>query len=226
MVKQNKLWKIIIFFIFFPLKSFLLLILLSLFGINSLPPIYGQFLSSIFALIVLILLFQLYKKDVLDLLFKKSFKIRYLLIFILIAFLIRLPILPLIFGLLKNNPNKILESQWPTMSATQGTGAYVEYIILIMNIVILGPILEELFHRGIVFNYLRNKYSPVLTIMISGFLFALVHGNILLIASTLISGIVFAFVYYKTEDIKYPILLHSLVNLFPFIIPYIFLLIK
>jgi membrane protease YdiL (CAAX protease family) len=227
MIKPNKLWKIVLFFIFFPLKSLVLLILLSLFGINSLSPIYGQFLSLILALILLVLMFQLYKKDVFNSLFKKGFKIKYLLILILISLLIRLPILPLIFGLLNNNSEAIVKSQWPTMIATQGTFAsYIEYIFLIINIVILAPFLEELFHRGVVFNYLKNKFSPILTIIISGFLFALIHGNILLIASTLISGLMFAYVYYKTEDIKYPILLHSLVNLFPFVIPYIFLLLK
>lgn len=223
MIYSNNLWRIILFFIFFPLKTLILSLLLLFFGINSIPAVFAQFLSLLFAIIILTILFKLYKKDSLNSLFKKGFRIKHLPIFILVAFLIRLPILPLLFGLLNNNSDKVLESQWPTQSVAGGIASRIEYIILIINVVILTPLLEEVFHRGIVFNYLKNKFSPVLTILFSGFLFALVHGNILLIASSFIPGLIFSYIYYKTDDIKYPILLHSLVNLFPFIFPYVLL---
>lgn len=222
MSTKNIFPKIVLFYLYFPLRTFVSLILLSLFKVNSLPGVYAQIISTILSIFFLAILFQLYKKNEFASLFKKGFKLWYLPVFILVAFFVRLPILPLVFGLLNGNSKAIADSQWPSLSASPSGAAWIEYFTLFINVVILGPLLEEIFFRGIILNYLKKKYSILISILICSFLFALIHGNALLIASSFIPGLLFSFVYYKTDDLKYPILLHSLVNLFPFVYPYIF----
>lgn len=226
MSTKNIFPKIVLFYLYFPLRTFVVLILLSLFKVDSLPGVYAQTISTILSIFFVFIVFQLYKKSEFVFLFKRGFKLWYLPVFILIAFFVRLPILPLVLGLLNGNSKAIVDSQWPSMSASQGLAVWFEYITLFINVVLLGPIFEEIFFRGVILNYLRNKYLIWISILICSLLFALIHGNILLVVSTFIPSLLFSYVYYKTNDLKYPILLHSLVNLFPFIYPYIFLLLR
>lgn len=87
---------------------------------------------------------------------------------------------------------------------------------------ILGPILEEVIFRKIIFGVLYNKYNFFVAALISSIVFALVHGepeHLLLYASM---GFTFAFLYVKTKRILVPIFAHVAMNTLVIIIQTIF----
>ncbi|EPN3666095.1 type II CAAX endopeptidase family protein [Enterococcus hirae] len=82
-----------------------------------------------------------------------------------------------------------------------------------------GVILEEIVFRFCMINLQTNKKSQYIIMLISAFLFALVHGFGLVI---FLSGILLGFVYIKTQNIWYSIITHSLYNCFAILV-YLFL---
>ncbi len=87
------------------------------------------------------------------------------------------------------------------------------YVWLIVAACVVGPVLEELIFRGVIFNLLKKTFrSPLPAILISGIAFGVWHGNLVQSVYAIITGIVLALVYEKTNDIKYPILIHVLNN--------------
>lgn len=85
-----------------------------------------------------------------------------------------------------------------------------------INMIIIAPIIEELVYRGIIFNYCRKKTSLLWAVLISASLFSIVHFNPEGIIFHLIYGVMFAIVYYKTNNLLIPILLHSSINAIAF----------
>ncbi|MCL9971447.1 CPBP family intramembrane metalloprotease [Anoxybacillus kestanbolensis] len=79
---------------------------------------------------------------------------------------------------------------------------------------IVGPVLEEIIFRKIIFGTLYQKYNFFLSAIISSLLFAVVHLEFehLLLYATM--GFVFAFLYVKTKRIIVPIAAHVLMNTF------------
>lgn len=87
---------------------------------------------------------------------------------------------------------------------------------LLPTILIVGiasPIVEELVFRKILLERLRN-YGDVIAILVSGLCFGFYHGNIAQFLYASVLGFIFAYVAVRTEDIRYTMLLHILVNMF------------
>ena len=85
--------------------------------------------------------------------------------------------------------------------------------IIILVVVIIGPIFEELIFRKVFIDTI-GKYSTPLAILVSAASFAMFHGNITQIIYTFAVGLILGWVYTKTKNIIYPIILHMLVNFF------------
>ncbi len=88
----------------------------------------------------------------------------------------------------------------------------------IVFVVILGPIMEEIGFRKILIDKL-GKYSPNLAIILSGITFGLFHNNIHQFFYATAIGMLFAYIYSISGDIRYTIGLHMIVNLFHGILP-------
>ena len=97
----------------------------------------------------------------------------------------------------------------PIEHLIQNTNIYVNAII----VVILAPIFEELFFRKLLIDR-TIKYGAKLSILLSALLFALFHGNLNQFFYAFFIGGFFAYVYIKTGNIKYSIILHGFVNFF------------
>ena len=87
----------------------------------------------------------------------------------------------------------------------------------ILSAIIVAPIVEEMFYRHVLLRlFLRTYRSPLLAILYSAILFTMLHSQILirpiLIVPYLTSGIVFGYLYYKSNSIWFCILMHSLTN--------------
>jgi len=90
-------------------------------------------------------------------------------------------------------------------------------ILAFISIVVLAPILEEMLFRGIILDgYLKN-YSPVNSILISAFLFALIHGNLAQGIGAFVMGLVTGLLYWQTKSLLFCIALHFTNNLAAFL---------
>jgi len=96
----------------------------------------------------------------------------------------------------------------------------VWYQILFM--VILGPIAEELIFRKIIISRLR-VYGERTAILLSALLFGAYHGNLQQSCYAFALGLVFGYVYNKTDDLKTCVGLHMVVNFFSGVLPMFFL---
>jgi membrane protease YdiL (CAAX protease family) len=83
---------------------------------------------------------------------------------------------------------------------------------LVFSIVILAPLVEEVFFRGFVFNGLRGRMDWWWAAVISGALFAAAHLDPLFLLPAFLIGFMLAFLYQKTNSIWPGMIVHFLVN--------------
>lgn len=94
--------------------------------------------------------------------------------------------------------------------------------LLIVVTSIIGPILEEIIFRKIIFRVIYKRTNFIIGALISSIIFAIVHGepeHLLLYASM---GFTFAFLYVKTNRIIVPIFAHIMMNTIVVIIQTLF----
>lgn len=77
---------------------------------------------------------------------------------------------------------------------------------------LITPILEELLHRGIVYKRLRNMFGLFPAIIVSAFIFAGLHFNIVQFLYAFLLGLVFAIFMEKAKHLYAPILAHIIAN--------------
>ncbi|UYX51743.1 CPBP family intramembrane metalloprotease [Bacillus thuringiensis] len=87
----------------------------------------------------------------------------------------------------------------------------IQSIIYVLSVAIITPIKEEILYRGILYRFFEKKYSFLVGIIISSFIFGILHGGFPITA--MIMGIVFAMLYKKTQSIVPSIILHIVWNL-------------
>lgn len=85
----------------------------------------------------------------------------------------------------------------------------------LVTFVLLAPILEELIFRGIMLDGLLRRTAPWKAILLSSFLFALVHLNPWQFISAMVIGIFAGWVYFRTRNLLYPMLIHITNNALP-----------
>ncbi|GAB3799381.1 lysostaphin resistance A-like protein [Virgibacillus kimchii] len=101
----------------------------------------------------------------------------------------------------------------PGSENTQAIMDIARYSPLFMVVpAIIGPILEEIIFRKIIFGELYKKMNFFFAALLSSFIFGIIHGEPqhLLIYATM--GFVFAFLYVKTKRIIVPIIVHAAMN--------------
>jgi hypothetical protein len=82
----------------------------------------------------------------------------------------------------------------------------------IIRVLILVPILEEVFYRRIILNSLLEKHNAIFAILVSSVMFSVGHLDFNYSIVFFVGGIMLGFLYYKTYDIKYAIGLHIFIN--------------
>lgn len=90
--------------------------------------------------------------------------------------------------------------------------AVVEPWVAVLAIVVLAPIAEELFFRGVVFNAFLRERGPRLASIGSAALFAGIHLSIVALLPILLLGLALAWVYHRTGNLLAPIVMHAVVN--------------
>lgn len=84
--------------------------------------------------------------------------------------------------------------------------------------VLIAPVMEELMFRKILIDR-TIQYGQGVSIVVSGVLFGLVHGNFYQFFYACALGMIFAYLYTKTGRIKYPIMFHMIINFLGSIVP-------
>ena len=90
-----------------------------------------------------------------------------------------------------------------------------EYIIGLFIMAFFPALFEEVFFRGTLQNlFLRWLKNPIVAILITSFLFSLVHSSIYLFLSRMALGFVLGLMYYYTKNIWINIVAHFINNAF------------
>lgn len=97
----------------------------------------------------------------------------------------------------------------------------VSKIYMIMLICIIGPVLEELFFRGYVFNILKKKYNIIIGAIASSLLYMFFHDLKINFMYLFIPGLIYVYVYDKTKNILSSITVHSMNNTIWFLLTYL-----
>lgn len=77
---------------------------------------------------------------------------------------------------------------------------------------LIGPIIEELIFRKVIFNGLRRKMNVFVAAILSSIIFGLFHLEIAHLLIYFAMGIVFTFLYVQTKRIIVPIIVHMSLN--------------
>ena len=95
-------------------------------------------------------------------------------------------------------------------------------IISMILLSLITPIIEEVFFRGIICNLLIKKYSPIISIIISGVIFDFGHGSVGLIFLLTGSSFYFGYIYIKSNSLWNSIIVHVINNSIVSLISYYF----
>jgi membrane protease YdiL (CAAX protease family) len=84
---------------------------------------------------------------------------------------------------------------------------------------LIGPFVEELFFRGLLYAWMRQRLGASVCIILTSLLFASLHGNISVIQLT--GGILFASIYEWRRNIWAPFIVHAIANIGIWVIPHL-----
>jgi membrane protease YdiL (CAAX protease family) len=87
-----------------------------------------------------------------------------------------------------------------------------EAAMLFVAAAIVAPFVEEMFFRGLIYRYLRGRYSVVPALITSSALFAVMHPYLPLLPGLFVLGAVFARVTERYQSLYPAVLLHGLNN--------------
>lgn len=85
-------------------------------------------------------------------------------------------------------------------------------LLLILAGGILGPVMEELLFRGIVFGLLEKVKKGWFAVFFSALLFGIAHMTFVQSVYTFIMGFIAGTIYLKTRNILWPVIMHITIN--------------
>lgn len=93
------------------------------------------------------------------------------------------------------------------------------WIVLLVSVVI-APIVEELMFRKLLIDRM-SVYGDKVAIITSAVAFGLFHGNFYQLFYAAFIGLILGYIYVKTANILYPMLMHILFNLWGSLVPWL-----
>ncbi|MGU7999703.1 CPBP family intramembrane glutamic endopeptidase [Streptococcus suis] len=105
------------------------------------------------------------------------------------------------------------------VTAVDKINQIVPFPIFLLIVGIIGPIVEELFYRKFLQDSLKNILNPWLAIVLQGLIFGLGHAKsldsseIINTIPQICSGIYLGYLYHRTGNLCYPMLVHCAGNL-------------
>jgi len=93
-------------------------------------------------------------------------------------------------------------------------------LLFLLTGCLVGPFVEELFFRGLLYSWLRQRTSLAVAIILSSLLFASLHGTISPVQ--LVGGLLFAALFEWRKSIWAPFAVHCLANVGIWLVPYVY----
>jgi membrane protease YdiL (CAAX protease family) len=100
----------------------------------------------------------------------------------------------------------------PEPQAAEQALSIVDPVIAVPAVVIVAPIAEELFFRGVAFNAWLREHGYRRALFGSSALFALIHGSLLALLPIFLLGIALALVYERSRSLLASMVMHATVN--------------
>lgn len=97
----------------------------------------------------------------------------------------------------------------------------VAQVLLVIYAVIIGPFIEEVVFRGVVFPAVSRRFNIYAGIIVNTLIWSLLHFQINVIIFTLIFGVILSYLYLKTQSIWPSYLTHVCKNLMAVIAIYV-----
>lgn len=85
------------------------------------------------------------------------------------------------------------------------------FLISLFMVALIPSVFEEIVYRGVIYNT-YSKVSPLKGIILSGFLFGIIHGNLNQFSYAFTMGIVFALLIEATDSILSTMIVHFIIN--------------
>lgn len=102
------------------------------------------------------------------------------------------------------------------------TSGWISFAVTLLFVGVLVPFSEELFFRGAIYTWLRERTPVWAAVLISSMIFGLGHiDSAGVVAASFVMGVVNAWVFEKTRSIWVPILIHILNNSLAVILVYL-----
>ena len=97
--------------------------------------------------------------------------------------------------------------QNPLLNVVLDLNPWIAFLVTVL----LAPLVEELIFRKLLVDR-TVPFGQKRAVLLSGLMFGLFHGNLNQFAYAFPLGLFFAFLYVKTGRLRYPILLHMIIN--------------
>lgn len=140
----------------------------------------------------------------------------------LVLSLLLLPLRGLVGVLVQNLAGPGLQGLEGRMNVIAPAGfTWVGFLVTLVGAGLLVPISEELFFRGALFTWFRQRYTFPIALLASSVLFALGHIDTLgVVASSFVLALFNAWVYERSKTLWAPIVMHMTTNSFAVILIY------
>lgn len=100
--------------------------------------------------------------------------------------------------------------------------SWVSFLVTLVFTGILVPFSEELFFRGAIYSWMRDRLPVWAAVLLSAFIFGLGHMDSLgVVAASFVMGVVNAWVLEKTRSIWVPVVIHAANNSLAVILIYL-----
>ena len=212
-MKKSIIKSIIIFIVFFisiNLLGYTNHYLLGDFLLDTIPEAYNIADTFIYLPILIVVLFYIKKNNAFKDILNGEINIPDIILIIFICLLFRIVEDPIFrfkeIFYTKNEPNFI----------SIKNNINLNTVLLFLNIVILGPFLEELVFRGLILNSFLKRNKSI-GILISSVLFSLIHLSVTSFITSFFFGIVLSILFIR-KGIIYSISLHVFYNLLWFVL--------
>ncbi|HWE60936.1 MAG TPA: type II CAAX endopeptidase family protein [Chloroflexota bacterium] len=111
-----------------------------------------------------------------------------------------------LFGPSRTWPRQLSQS---TLDATQQP---VMLALVVVTGLLLTPVIEELLFRGVLYQALRRRMPVGSAALISALIFAVMHGQLLLLIPFTVMGVILALIYERSGSLWPTILVHACNN--------------
>ncbi len=97
----------------------------------------------------------------------------------------------------------------PDVGVAEEALARADPVILVVALVLVAPVAEEIFFRGVAYNAWLREYGPRRALIGSAVLFGFIHGSVFLFVPIVALGVMLVLLYRRTGSLPAAIALHA-----------------